>query len=285
MNLGPIELAAVPLLLLLVAFLLYRAQRISEVDLQRWADANGVSISSAGARVRRYLAWSRRCRALGFLGAIGLSATLAGGLGPLEAAIFGFVGYLLGALLAELVINRPARASGVALLKPRIVTEYAPRYALNGLRGASLCFLVLEGAYSLTPLGARWAESATAPVPDATTARFVASTLAVALLVAIVEGMLRLIVARRQPASSPENKAVDDAMRAASARAVTGGGLALLCLAIAGEALGFQSLEGVAGLIARMLGAAAIVAALVVWFALSKPRGNRLAARADALSV
>ena len=60
MNLGPIELAAVPLLLLLVAFLLYRAQRISEFDLQRWADANGVSLSSAGARVRRYLAWSRR---------------------------------------------------------------------------------------------------------------------------------------------------------------------------------------------------------------------------------
>lgn len=282
-SLGPIELAALPLLLLLLAFLLYRAHRITDPDLKKWAEANGVSLGTAGPRVRHYLAWSRWSRALGFLGGIVLSLRLRGGLGPMEAAIFGFVGYLLGALVAELLMNRPPKASGFASLKPRLITEYVPGYALKFLRAAPLLFLVLEGVYALTPLGASLAASSAA-VPDASPARFIASALALGLLIGGIEGMLRLIVSRRQPASSAEEKAVDDVLRSASAHAITAGGLALLCLAIAGEALGFSTLEGAAGAVAQMVGAAAIVAALVAWFALSKSRGKRLNAPIGALS-
>lgn len=281
--LGPIELAVLPLLLLLVAFLLYRAQRITEADLQRWAKANGVSLGSAGPRVRRYLAWTRRCRAAGFLGGILLSLTLQEGLGPLEAAIFGFVGYLLGALVAELLMNRPAKASGIASLKPRVVTDYVPLQALSLFRSAALVFIVLEGVYAFTPVGARITGSS-ANVPEASPGRFLASTLAVGLLIAGIEGVLRLIVSRRQSASSAGEKVVDDVLRSTSAHAITAGGLGLMCLAIAGEAMGFAPLEGPGGLVAQVVGALAIISAFVAWFTLTRPRRMQWDARVEAHS-
>ncbi len=281
--LGPLELAALPMLMLFFAFLLYRAQRITDADLDRWANTNRVSLGSAGPRIRRYLTWTRRWRALGFLGGILSSLTLQEGLGLLEAAIFGFVGYLLGALVAELLMNRPAKASGIASLKPRLVTEYVPGHALSLLRSAALVFLVLEGVYAFTPLGARITGSS-ADVPAANPARFFASTLAVGLLIAGIEGMLRWIVSRRQPASTAEEKAVDDVLRSTSAHAITAGGLALMCLAIAGEALGFTPLEGAAGIVAQMVGMVAIVSAFMAWFALTRPRRMPRDARVDALT-
>ena len=207
---------------------------------------------------------------VGFILGVALALSAREGLGPLEAAIFGIAGYLIGTLAVELVINRPPPSAGVASLTPRLISQFVPARALAAFRAGALLFWVFEGLYLLTSLKGGTEDASM--IPETGPGRFISITIALAVLVGGVEGILRLIVSRRQPTPTEEQRKIDNALRSASAHTVTGGGLALLCLAIAGEALAFGDLDGPAGSVARTIGAAAMIAALAAWLVLSKPQ-------------
>lgn len=279
--LGPVELVALLTLIGFAGYLLLRAVRVSDFDLAKWAAANQVSPDRAGNRIRSYLAWSRAGKAAGFVVGVTLAMSLRESLGPLEAAIFGLVGYLVGTLAVELVINKPPRSAGAASLTPRLVSRYVPGYALKTLRFGALTFWTFEGVYLVAALNN--GIDGSPGVPEASLARFAATTFALAMVMGGVEGTLRLIVTRRQPSISDEQTRVDDAIRSASAHAAVGGGISLLCVAIAGEALGFGAADGVVGTLALVFGYAAIVAAPIAWLLLTRPPARAVESEREAL--
>ena len=77
--------------------------------------------------VERYLRWTRRLRF-----AFALLAVLAGGSVVVDSIPWanelsvGVVGYLVGAILAELAIRTPGGPAPSALLSLRILTTYVP---------------------------------------------------------------------------------------------------------------------------------------------------------------
>ena len=146
---APLVLATV--LAVVIPLQLFRAYRRDEASVERWASEHGLEITTenrplvAGylrnARVLRTwgavagailpslveLAWSGRVQVLGF-GTDGDSAPL--GFGTI------FVGYLVGALCAELAFARPAPgARRTASLVPRELEHYLARRVILAQRG------------------------------------------------------------------------------------------------------------------------------------------------------
>jgi hypothetical protein len=134
---------------------------------------------------------------------------------------FVFVGYLLGALYAEVALVRPAQ--GRAFLVPRTLGDYLPARLLLAQRalgivlvvGATAAFVVVDGvAYGP---GRPWLM-----VPAVT---------GVALLA--LELLQRWVVRRPQPMWSPSLVAADDAIRSQSVHSIAGSGIALGLVALA----------------------------------------------------
>jgi hypothetical protein len=131
------------------------------------------------------------------------------------------VGYLLGALLAEVVINRPLRGRGDALLVPRRLGDYLPRQVLVLQRGLAILAGSTVVVYALVEPHAR--------LPKIPTVGQVAlAGLAAVSIAAVIEGLERRIVSRRQPVVTVSDVAIDDAMRSSSLHVLAGVGVALL---------------------------------------------------------
>jgi hypothetical protein len=205
-----------------------RGFRVDDDYVARWVRSAGVVLTSESRPVvRRYLAWTRRCRTAGglagLLGPTFYSQVVHGE--PLDdggaSFVLMLVGYLLGALVAEVVVNRPRRGTGAAMLLPRRIQDYLPGYALFLQRGLASLSFVMVGVYALVEPHARHDL-----MPS------VASAAAFGLfgvgIAVIVEVLQRMIVARRQPAMSSGDIAVDDAMRSSSLHVLAGVGLAFL---------------------------------------------------------
>jgi hypothetical protein len=216
----------VPLVIALVVA--SRGFRVDEGYIAGWVRSAGVVLTSESRpTVRRYLTWSRRCRTAGGLaGLLGPTfySQLVRGM-PLDdggaSFVLMLVGYLLGALVAEVVVNRPRRGAGAAMLLPRRIQDYLPGYALFLQRGLATISLVMIGVYGLVEPHARHDL-----MPS------VASAAAFGLfgvgIAVIVEALQRMIVARRQPAMSTGDVAIDDAMRSSSLHVLAGVGIAFL---------------------------------------------------------
>jgi hypothetical protein len=152
--------------------------------------------------------------------AIGLSAhsvLYAFGLGiPNEGAVYGILGYLLGAFAAALVPGSPRSGVRRASLVPRRLSDYLPRIALYAPGIAVAISAAADLAYYVEPRRAL-------PNPSGSTGGVVLSAVAaVATLVAV-----RIVVSRSQPATSQELVAVDDAMRTQAVHTLAGTGIAI----------------------------------------------------------
>ena len=274
MNLGPLELMVLVATAAIGAALLYWALAVPERFVDAWARNAGLAPAPQTLRrIRRYLLWSRRCRLAGGLTGFVLAMTL--GPTPSESlvpAMAAFAGYLVGALAAELVVNRPQGPAGAAAVSPRDVDDYLPRYVRTVLYGVALAFVAGEALYALA-LHRLLSPDAQARIPEASGGRFIVTLLSTAFLVAVTEALVRLIIGRRQPAASASDVAVDDAIRASSVRAVAAAGLSLLLLGVAGEAMAFADIDGPVGSVLALIAIAALVGSIAAWFFIARTFG------------
>ena len=244
---APLALAIV--LAVVIPVRLYRAYRPRDASVERWADDHGLALTTANrplvvgylrnARVLRTwgavvgailpslveLAWSGRVQVLGF-GADGESAPL--GFGTI------LVGYLVGALSAELSLVRPvARGRRAASLVPRELEHYLPPRVIVAQRAAAGAGALGALTIGLVPYAASTSDPGLTPCAIG----------AFALLAfgAGVEAIERWLVRRPQPFTHPQLVAADDAIRAHSIHALAGATLGLLLLLCTGVALALQA--------------------------------------------
>jgi hypothetical protein len=244
---APLTLAII--LAIAIPVELFRAYRPDGRFAERWVRDRGLELTPENhGMVARYLrnarvmrtwggaagailpsliefAWNGRVQVLGF-GSDGNSAPLA----------FGtiFVGYLVGALCAEISLARPVpRARRMASLARRELTDYLPRRTILAQRALAVAAALGTVVIGLVP----YSESVSNP-------RLPSLALAAAVVLALgagVEAIERWLVRRPQPFTSPSTVAADDAIRAQSIRAVAGAGLALLLLVCSGISLALQA--------------------------------------------
>jgi hypothetical protein len=143
------------------------------------------------------------------------------------------VGYLLGAVAAELTRRRPhPRQLRAAALAPRRLADYLPAWMLWAERAVAVAVL------ALVPLGSPgepWAHS-----------RGITTAVAAIAVVALVEVTLRVMVRRRQPVATTGELAIDDALRSTSIHRAAGAGLAALLFLLPSQ-LGNLTLGGPGG--------------------------------------
>jgi hypothetical protein len=178
---------------------------------------------------RRYLVWTRRCRtAGGVIGALAptfLFEIIRRGQQPPDdiggwAGSMMLVGYLIGALVAELVMDpRRKRSRKTAGVHARL-GDILPTYAVTLQRGLAIASPFLAAVYAFAR-----PKSHISGLPDV--AQVAALGVAALVIAAVVEAFQRRILAR------PVATEVDNAMRASSVRVLSGGAIALL-LGIAG---------------------------------------------------
>jgi len=183
--------------------------------LRTWGAVAGVVLPAAFA-----LAWS------GHLEILGVDS--AGGTNPGDVSWI-FLGYLVGALYAEVSLVRPIdpvrRAASVV---SRDVADYLPR-------GLVLAPRLLGAAVAIGIVG-----SLALPYdegPRGPSATMVVVFLGwVAALVWGLERLQRWLIRRPQPFTDPSLVAADDAIRSQSVHSVAGAGLAVLLFMFAGVA-------------------------------------------------
>jgi hypothetical protein len=254
---------------------------ISEDGVERWAQSAGLPLTDDNRRVvRRYLTWSRRARRAGGLAGFVLPNLYTGIADHTFAGFpFPFIlgGYLLGAVVAEVVVNRPRGRSGAALLVARRLDDYLPGYVLALQRGLPVVAVLLPGAFALSP----FPDLVPSPNVDPHTLAGFALPAAVAVATAVViEALQRLIVARRQPITSHNDLAIDDAIRSSSLHVLAGAALAMLLFVVAVEVTSLAAFAKatawpvplawvpLAGLVVILL-----AAAVYFWLRLPDPHG------------
>jgi hypothetical protein len=216
---------------------------MGEEQLVRWAQARGLELTPENRPVvARYLRRARWLPVLGALVAVILPTVVelirSGELvilgfhsdgsgapyaGPMEA----YIGYLLGALCAELSLARPMDATRrTASLAPRELADYLPRRLLRAQRALGVVVALGVLVTGLVPYP-----------PAASDVDWVAlaiGAVAFGLFAIGVEALERWVVRRPQPYTGPSLVAADDAIRAQSVHAIAGAGLALLLVALSG---------------------------------------------------
>ena len=174
------------------------------------------------------LVFNQRVQLLGF----GLDGTSAPYAGPIGA----FIGYLVGALCAEVSTARridPARRS--ASLVPRELEQYMPRGLLYAQRALGVAVLLGAPALGVVP----YDRAAGAMEPQWLALLTFGG--AFAAFAVGLEALERWIVRRPQPFTSPSLVAADDAIRAQSVHSLAGSGLALLLVACSGIFFGLAT--------------------------------------------
>jgi hypothetical protein len=218
----------------------------TDAALRAWADAHGLRLTEENRDlVRRHVRSARLLRTLAAVAGLLLPAlvelawqgrlTLLGfgtdGEHDPGAIVWAYLGYLAGALLAELRLARPAPGTRrAAALVPRELSDYLPRRVLWAQRGLGVVAGLGFVAVALVRYGKRH------PAPD-DEALLMGAVLAVALTVAL-EWLERRVVRRAQPFTGASLLAADDAIRAQAVHSVAGAGLALLLLLTSGIAFG-----------------------------------------------
>lgn len=276
--LGPIEVGFFLIVAVLIALVVVaRGFQVDENYTATWADSANVTLTDTNRPiVWRYLAWSRRCRTAGlvagFLTPVIVSAVIGkpDDPGPWAVSLM-VVGYLLGALVAEFVINRPDRGSGTALLVPRRLSDYLPAYVLVLQRGLAAIALLLVPIYALLK---PHAQLPTPSVPAAAAFGIGAACLAV-----LIEALERRIVGRRQPVTHTADVTLDDAMRSSSLHVLAGAGIAVLVfvaslmVAISIATVASEAVSTAVGIAFILL---VLPTSLFFWVHLAKPNGFRV---------
>ncbi len=259
---------------------------VDDAYVERWASSAGLALTDENRpEVRRYLTWSRRSRTvgglLGFLGPLIVAAFARSAFGTDVSAwdpgalssLLVFLGYLVGALVAELAINRPAGRPGEAVPGSRRPADFLPGYLLVIQRGLGVLCLVLVAAYAIT-----------APLTDVVNALDVGTAavfgLAGAGVAAVIEGLQRLVIGRRQLIAGPDDLPVDDAKRSTAAHILAGSGIALLLFFVAGLLSAFLTLVSSPSAAIGLLPIALLFpASIFFWLDSGRPHGFRVRRR------
>jgi len=236
-SVSPLELAIV--IAVLVAAALSRAYRpIGDEPVDQWAEARGLELTAENRPVvERYLRRARLLRTWGAVAGLAAPTLIRPLLGePVHVAGVGsyemtplelgwvFVGYLVGAVCAEVSVSRPfdpARRS--AALLPRELTDYLPRQLLWLQRGLALTSIGGLVVLRFVPYGP------SGPPPSWGTIAVFAT-----VMFGLAAGLERLehwIVRRPQPFVSASLLAADDAIRAQSLHSLAGAGAGFLFFA------------------------------------------------------
>lgn len=275
---------AIACLWLAVAAVLDARRPLDPRAVEAWAAGHGLSGLATGRRevAERYLRRSRCYRTVGgavpfVIGTVGPAvwAATRGLPAPWPLGLFDvrswLAGYLAGVLLAEWSWARPHGGPvRSAALVPRRLGTYLPTRVVAGQRLAALAVV------ALVPLIA-WLPAAPAPARELALrgSGGALATAVVAVGVAVgVELLLRRMVRRPQPVADPVARAVDDALRSASARAAGGAGLAIvllsLSLQVGNVAVNLGAGPARTAIVGLSWGCA--VAALVAWARIGHPR-------------
>lgn len=248
-----------------------RGFRVDQDYIARWATSSGLELTNANRPVvRRYLSWSRRSRTAGGLAgflapAIYMDFTNSGSDPGSWSIALMLVGYLLGALFAEVVVNRPWRQRSSDPADPRPLKEYLRSYVLVLQRSLAILIPVLVVAYALLA-----PHSSSSRIPSALVAAFGFYGLCIA---GFVEWTQRAIVARPAPLTSPSDGAVADAMKSSSVHVVAGAGVALLINVVGPLALALLTLAGAPGhAISIGLILVLVPMSIALWLDLGKPQ-------------
>lgn len=275
--LGPIEVLAIAVLVVVVLIGLTRRAGANDADLTRWAGAAGVELTSQNAAVvQRYLIWHRHSRRVGAL--VGFispwlyssisGATFDEGAWALTLML---AGYLVGALVAEVGVHRVRETETTAVMRPRRLVDYLSVRVLTLQRALGVIAVTMILPYGLFQ-------------PDADTDLPGVGSIALyalggASIAAAVEMIERRIVARRQSLADITDVEVDDAMRSTSIHTVAGAGLALL-IQFAGPLVALTLAAAIPGEAGGIVAGVTIVLALllsfVCWINVAHPTGFRV---------
>jgi hypothetical protein len=241
-----------PVLVILVPVVLARAYApVGDELLADWAQAHGVELTPDSRQmVARYLRKSRVLRTWGALAGLLLPSLIDlalngrlqllgfgtdGSAAPYAGPIGAFIGYLVGALYAEVSLARPVdQARRSASLVPRELGDYLPRRLLRAQRVLGIAAVLGVVILGLVPYDPR--EAAEPEWPSLLTGAAVFAAFSVGL-----EALERWLVRRPQPFTSASLLATDDAIRAQSVHSLAGSGLALLFAGCSGICVGLAA--------------------------------------------
>lgn len=221
-----------------------------------------------GTVIVDYLARTRRWRAYGVVGSLGVAhgISVASPSAQVNGVAILFAGWFAGGVLAEVpLIRRPMDGVRVASLQPRTLSMYLSHGVARWLAAWAIGTVGMFAVYGAT-------------VSPLDTGRVVGGVAALAVVCSLSVWSMLVIVRRPQPAASPDVVAADDATRRAAIRRIAAGCGVLQCMAAiaVGQWLSAGSgddLAGNVGVAAVWLGAVGVLASwLVVPTRMSPPR-------------
>ena len=219
---------------LVLAYFLRRAYTgVDDAFVDGWARAHALRLTESNRpMVAWYLHTARVLRTWGAVAGLVLPPLIGAALGSKFLEDQGFplvyLGYLAGALYAELALVRPTGGGRrQATLVPRELENYLPGRLLVAQR--VLAFLVAASAVAvlLVPFERQGGAFDGSPRPA------VLGVFAVVLAFAL-ERLERWLVQRPQPFTAPDLIAADDAIRSQSVHSLAGAGLATLLFFLGG---------------------------------------------------
>lgn len=248
-----------------------------------WAERSGLTLTPDNSDlVRAYVTRTRDLRLACAVGAflaphIHLAARGEPLPLPFDFDLFdALVGYLLGAIAAEIAVQRPTGPVPSASLTPRRLPEYLSPWLIVVLRALAATTLAVIVLYRVLPERIVGADPQMPP------------TIVIAAAVVIVwlgvEVAQRYIVGRAQPAVAADIIEADDAIRSASVRALAGAGIALelLVLSIHVVEIGTASDAQLLRWTLPWVGGSCFLLAIVSWVAITQPTARRATAVAHA---
>jgi len=224
--------------------------KVNDTLLAQWGQAHGVELSPENRPlVASYLRSARVLRTWGVVGGLLLPSLVEvalsgrvqllgfgtdGSAAPYAGPIGAFLGYLVGALSAEVSFARPvdpARRS--ASLVPRELGDYLPGRLLHVQRALGIAVVLGLLSLGLVPHSGEAAEPGWLGL--------LTGAGALAAFGLGLESLERWLVRRPQPFTSPSLMAADDAIRAQSVHSLAGSGLALLLAVCSGVFVGLAA--------------------------------------------
>jgi hypothetical protein len=210
-----------------------------------WARAHGLELTpETRPVVARYLTGARRMRTVGAFGGAVLPSLVDlvlngrvqvlgfgtdGSSAPFQGPVCILLGYLAGALCAELSLARTADAARrSASVVPRELGDYLPRRLLLAQRGLGVLAIAGVVLVGLVPFDS-------SPAAEPGWGAVLATAGVLAAFTAGLERLERWLVRRAQPFTSAALVAADDAIRAQSVHSLAGSGLAILLSCAAGS--------------------------------------------------
>ncbi len=212
----------VPLAVGTVVYLVWRNGHITGDKAERWAASRGLTLTDENrGTVIDYLHTAGLLRGLGLLAGLVLPMMWSWALGATGPVIppwtWAFLGYLTGALFAEISLRRPTGGSAAAA--PRHLRSYIKPLLLRGQIVLGVLLVTAGLAAPFVPQG-NW------PVarPRLPALLAVVGGLIITLSLLAVE---RWLVLRPQPVLTPGQLAADDAIRSQSVQSIAASGMAV----------------------------------------------------------